>query len=93
MMQIPLLQDMLDKMEKIEQMLAELNQQPSLLKTILSVEEVCKILHVCQRTLINWDRSGKLKPLPNEGGKKLYYLSDVEAFLEGRYIHGRRGEK
>ena len=89
-LEIPFLQEILEKVDNIEHRLDNLNQQPSLEKDYLDVQEVCKILRVGQRTLINWANVGKLLPLPNDSGKKLYRASDVQAFLEGTYINGRR---
>ena len=90
--EIPLVQELLKKVENIERRLNELNQKPSLEKTWLDVQEVCKILHVGPRTLINYANDGKLMPTPHPGGKKLYRTSDVQEFLEGYYPSGRRGE-
>ena len=89
---LPLFTEVMDKLEIIEKKIDQQNQQPSLEKTILSLQEVCKILQVGKRTLSNWDKANKLKPLPNKIGKKLYRSSDVEAFLEGRYNSGRRAQ-
>lgn len=48
---------------------------------ILRKAEVRNILGVCDKTLSNWDKSGKL-PMRGIGGRRYYYRKDVDKLLK-----------
>ena len=52
------------------------------LAAYLKVSEAAKVLGIAPKTLRNWDRSGKLKPVRNPAnGYRLYRREDLESFL------------
>ena len=51
----------------------------------LSVEDVCKLLHISKRTLQQY-RDDKILPFIQIGGKIIYKESDILAVLDQNYI-------
>jgi len=43
----------------------------------LNVEELCARWNISKGTLTNWEKEGRIKPLPLGGRKKIYSLKDV----------------
>lgn len=49
----------------------------------LTVTQAAQVLGVCPKTLKNWDRANKLKPLRHPvNAYRLYRREDLEAFLQ-----------
>jgi DNA-binding transcriptional MerR regulator len=66
------------------------------LASYLKVSDAAKLLGVTPKTLRNWDRSGKLKPVRNPAnGYRLYCPEDIASFLsrldEGSAQHDPAG--
>ena len=52
------------------------------LRDLLTVKEAAEFLGICVKTLHNWDRASKLKPLRNPlNGYRLYRRRDLEHLL------------
>ena len=61
------------------------------LAAYLKVSEAANFLGITPKTLRNWDRSGKLKPVRNPAnGYRLYRREDLESFLA--QVEGPSGE-
>lgn len=58
-----------------------LADRPEPAAEILQKAEVRNILGVCDKTLSNWDKAGKL-PMRGIGGRRYYYRKDVDKLLK-----------
>lgn len=53
----------------------------------LDTAEVCRLLHITDRTLRTWTRSGLFHPSRMEGSRKKYYMrSEIDRVLESNAI-------
>lgn len=43
----------------------------------LNVEELCKRWNISKGTLANWEKDGRIAPLPLGGRRKIYSMGDV----------------
>jgi excisionase family DNA binding protein len=48
---------------------------------LLTISESAKYLNVSEKTLRNWDKSGKLKSFKTTGGHRRYQQEDLESFI------------
>ncbi|MGA2620183.1 MAG: helix-turn-helix domain-containing protein [Thermoguttaceae bacterium] len=52
---------------------------------LLTVTDVARLLNVCEKTILNWHKSGKLvPPIITPRGWRLYRQSDIEEFKRHR---------
>ena len=72
-----------DLKEFVSEMMAEVAAKPQQTEeTMLSADEVCKVLGISSNSLWRWGKSGYLKG-QKEGRKVLYRKSDIDA-LQGK---------
>lgn len=56
---------------------------------VLKIKDAADFLGVCEGTLRNWDKQGKLKAQRDpDNGYRLYNRKDLENFLEENFKHG-----
>jgi len=46
-------------------------------ETYIRPQQACRLIKVCDRTLVKWYEQGKLKGIKTKGGQRRYLLSDV----------------
>lgn len=61
----------------------ETQTEPIKVGDLLTPRDVCMLLSVTYRTVLNWNKAGVLKPL-NIGGALRYRRSDIEQLVNGR---------
>ena len=44
--------------------------------------EVCRLLHICPKTVYNWNHTGKIKSVTTQGGRYRYSRTEVLSFLQ-----------
>jgi excisionase family DNA binding protein len=49
---------------------------------LFTVKETAKYLRVCERTIHNYKKQGKLRQLTNVGRNLLFHKDDLDAFIE-----------
>lgn len=49
---------------------------------MLSIKKVGELLGVCENTLREWDKVGKLKSIRTPGNHRRWFLKDVEKLLQ-----------
>jgi excisionase family DNA binding protein len=47
----------------------------------LRPNEVCRLLHICPKTLYNWNHTGKIESITTQGGRYRYAKTEVMSFL------------
>lgn len=47
----------------------------------LRPREVCSLLHICPKTLYNWNHTGKIQSVTTQGGRYRYSKQEVMSFL------------
>lgn len=77
----------INDLSEIKQAVNMKNLQP-LADKWLDVQEVCQLLHISKRTLINYRAEGLL-PYSQISAKIYFKSSDIEAYLEKHYVKAR----
>jgi excisionase family DNA binding protein len=54
-------------------------------KEIISIQKAAEILGVCDETLRNWEKEGKIKPFYTNGKHRRYYKEDIEELKKENY--------
>ena len=83
------LDEVLSKIEKIQEDLNNNYLRKSLFDEWLTGEDVKKNLHISSRTLQNY-RDKRVLPYSQHGSKILYRAEDIEVFLNNNYVKSRR---
>jgi len=50
---------------------------------LLTPREVAAVLRVDQKTLLRWEKAGKIRACRTPGGHRRYYADDVRSILNG----------
>lgn len=61
-------------------------------KEFLNSTEVCQLLRISKSTLQKWNKEGLDKAKRKIGGKHLYEISDVRAFVNEKNTGGKQNE-
>jgi predicted DNA-binding transcriptional regulator AlpA len=77
----------INDLSEIKQAVNNKSQQP-LADKWLDVQEVCQLLHISKRTLINYRAEGLL-PYSQINAKIYFKSSDIESYLEKHYVKAR----
>jgi predicted DNA-binding transcriptional regulator AlpA len=77
----------INDLSEIKQAVNKKNLQP-LADKWLDVQEVCQLLHISKRTLINYRAEGLL-PYSQINAKIYFKSSDIESYLEKHYVKAR----
>jgi len=51
---------------------------------LLTPREVASLLRVDQRTLLRWEKAGKIRACRTLGGHRRYYAAEISSILNGK---------